>query len=207
MLAKFPDETHILDVDTPNARPNPVSLRNDDNFRYDCARYCENIELGRHDEEWLRQAWEAHEKHKRGDFDAFLRGQFEEDWDTELPEESNAEKVELAGSKQSLPESVDSSGLETQETPASRQTSGRSFHSPRPAAPGDSFQDLQRSEEDREEDRNLGDSQPDPTCIVMGSSGAQAPPSISRPTTSRADPPEASQTREESASTIAIRSE
>ncbi|KAK4127674.1 hypothetical protein N657DRAFT_536414, partial [Parathielavia appendiculata] len=87
VLAKFPDETHILDAGTANARPDTVSLRNDDNFRHDCARYCENIELGRHDEEWLRQAWTAHEKQKRGGFDEFLREQFEEEWEVELPRE------------------------------------------------------------------------------------------------------------------------
>ncbi|KAK4105061.1 hypothetical protein N658DRAFT_395837, partial [Parathielavia hyrcaniae] len=87
VLAKFPDGSHVLDAGTADARPNTVSLRNDDNFRHDCARYCENIELGRHDEEWLRQAWTAHEKQKSGGFDAFLREQFEEEWEVELPRE------------------------------------------------------------------------------------------------------------------------
>jgi hypothetical protein len=87
VLSKFPDKTQILNAGTPDARPNTVSLRNDDNFRYDCARYRENLELGRHDEEWLAQAWTAHEKHKRGDYDEFLRKQFEEDWGIELPKD------------------------------------------------------------------------------------------------------------------------
>ncbi|KAK3378148.1 Asx homology domain-containing protein [Podospora didyma] len=87
ILAKFPDDTHILDPGTEHARPNLESLRNDDNFRNDCARYCENLEKGRHDEEWLHQAWVAHEKHKRGDFDDYLRQKFEEDWNMELPED------------------------------------------------------------------------------------------------------------------------
>jgi hypothetical protein len=91
VLAKFPDETHLLDAGTQDARPNPASLRNDDNFRYDCARYCENIELGRHDEEWLSQAWVAHEKHKRGDYDEFLRERFEAEWETKLPTENKTE--------------------------------------------------------------------------------------------------------------------
>jgi len=89
VLAKFPDETRILNAGSETARPDLASLANDDNFRYDCARYCENIELGRHDEEWLTQAWVAHEKHKRGDYDEFLREQFEEDWGTEMPVESS----------------------------------------------------------------------------------------------------------------------
>ncbi|KAL2260891.1 hypothetical protein VTK26DRAFT_4999 [Humicola hyalothermophila] len=88
VLAKFPDETRILNAGTSDARPNTVSLRNDNNFRHDCVRYCENLKAGRHDEEWLSQAWIAHEKHKRGDFDAFLREQFEEDWGIKLPDDS-----------------------------------------------------------------------------------------------------------------------
>jgi hypothetical protein len=87
VLAKFPDDTHILDPGTSNARPNLQSLRNDDDFRHDCARYCENIEQGRHDDEWLNQAWVAHEMHRAGEFDGYLREKFEEDWDVKLPEE------------------------------------------------------------------------------------------------------------------------
>ncbi|KXX78433.1 hypothetical protein MMYC01_201438 [Madurella mycetomatis] len=95
VLAKFPDETHILDAGTENARPNLQSMRNDDNFRHDCARYCENIELGRHDGEWLSQAWTAHEKHRRGGFDAFLRSQFEEEWGFELPDNDHPASPKL----------------------------------------------------------------------------------------------------------------
>jgi len=87
VLAKFPDEGHILSPGTDNARPDIQSLRNNDNFRHDCARYSENISEGRHDEEWLQQAWVAHEKHRRGDFDDYLEQKFVEDWSTEIPEE------------------------------------------------------------------------------------------------------------------------
>ncbi|KAK3373995.1 Asx homology domain-containing protein [Lasiosphaeria ovina] len=87
VLAKFPDKMHILDSGTEAARPNPESLRNDDNFRHDCTRYCENLELGRYDDDWLYQAWTAHEKHKRGDFDRHLQRRFEEDWRMKLPED------------------------------------------------------------------------------------------------------------------------
>jgi hypothetical protein len=118
VLAKFPDETHISDAGTPNARPNLMSLRNDDNFRHDCARYCENIELGRHDEEWLSQAWVAHEKHKRGDFDRFLRDQFQEEWDTELPKERKVQSPEPAGLKESTPRPAESPHRGARETPA-----------------------------------------------------------------------------------------
>jgi hypothetical protein len=126
VLAKFPDETHISDAGTPNARPNLMSLRNDDNFRHDCARYCENIELGRHDEEWLSQAWVAHEKHKRGGFDGFLRDQFQEEWDTELPDERKVEDSKPIGSKEGAPEPAESSHPGAQETPAPKHDPARS---------------------------------------------------------------------------------
>ena len=77
-------------------------LSNDDDFRHDCARYTENIELGRHDEDWLYQAWTAHEKHKRGDFDGFVRKQVEEEWDVKIP------KGEKEGSSSGEGESDDS---------------------------------------------------------------------------------------------------
>ena len=60
---------------------------NDDNFRYDCARFSENIALGRHDPEWLGSAWAAHERRKAGDFDDFLVKRFEEEWQTTIPED------------------------------------------------------------------------------------------------------------------------
>ena len=87
ILAFFPDNTHILDAGTDKARPDANSLRNDNNFRHDCARYSENIELGKHDPDWLRDAWAAHIKRNRGDYDEHLVRQFEKDWGVQLPEE------------------------------------------------------------------------------------------------------------------------
>ncbi|KAK3327565.1 Asx homology domain-containing protein [Cercophora scortea] len=87
ILSKFPDDRHILNAGTPESCPNRESLRNDDNFRHDCARYCENIAQGRHDEEWLEQAWVAHQRHVRGDFDEHLQKRFEEDWGVKPPSE------------------------------------------------------------------------------------------------------------------------
>ena len=87
ILAFFPDNTHILDAGTEKARPDANSLRNDNNFRHDCARYSENIELGKHDPDWLRDAWAAHIKRNRGDYDEHLVRQFEKDWGVQLPEE------------------------------------------------------------------------------------------------------------------------
>lgn len=82
----FPAE-HIIAAGTPSTRPNFAALSNDDNFRYDCARYAENLQEGRHDREWLRDAWAAHERHVAGDFDAYLVGKFEHDWEEKLPDE------------------------------------------------------------------------------------------------------------------------
>ncbi|KAL2119185.1 hypothetical protein VTJ04DRAFT_6145 [Mycothermus thermophilus] len=95
VLAKFPAGTPILAAGTPDACPDTVALRNDDNFRHDCARYCEGIRLGQHDEEWLAQAWTAHEKHKRGHYDGYLRDRFEEDWEIPFPDPV-AKKVDPA---------------------------------------------------------------------------------------------------------------
>ncbi|KAK0635289.1 Asx homology domain-containing protein [Bombardia bombarda] len=92
ILARFPDDTHILDAGTTNARPNVLSLRNDDSFRNDCSRYCENIGHGRHDDAWLQEAWVAHEKHRRGDFNDYLDQKFEDDWNVDLPEEHRAQR-------------------------------------------------------------------------------------------------------------------
>ncbi|EGX89569.1 hypothetical protein CCM_07821 [Cordyceps militaris CM01] len=90
ILALFPDPRHILaaseDGDTPR-RPDMASLRNDDSFRYDCAAYTESLAQGRHDPDWLAQAWAAHERRRAGDFDDFLRAKFESDWDVTLPPE------------------------------------------------------------------------------------------------------------------------
>jgi hypothetical protein len=66
-------------------RPNLDYLRSDDSFRFDCARYTENIEAGCHDEAWLVEAWTAHERRKRGDFKQYLARKLERDWDVVLP--------------------------------------------------------------------------------------------------------------------------
>jgi len=86
ILALFPDSRHILNQGTPDAIPDIISLMSDDNFRHDCARYSENIAQGRHDEEWLAQAWAAHERRAAGDFDDFLARKFADDWGVEVPD-------------------------------------------------------------------------------------------------------------------------
>ncbi|KAH6955221.1 hypothetical protein HG530_009106 [Fusarium avenaceum] len=87
ILALFPDSQHILSAGTEDARPDFASLMNDDTFRYDCAAYTENIVQGRHDPEWLEQAWAAHERRKMGDFDEYLDDKFKDEWEVELPPE------------------------------------------------------------------------------------------------------------------------
>ncbi|KAG5961478.1 hypothetical protein E4U57_007663 [Claviceps arundinis] len=80
ILSLFPDPALILDADTDAARPDLESLINDDAFRADCAAYVEDLAHGRHDPQWLSDAWRAHERRKRGEFEEFLRRKFEEDW-------------------------------------------------------------------------------------------------------------------------------
>ncbi|KAJ3499722.1 hypothetical protein NLG97_g92 [Lecanicillium saksenae] len=107
IVALFPDQRHIITDADGTSRPNMESLMNDDSFRYDCAAYTENLLQGRHDPEWLAQAWAAHERRKAGDFKEFLRAKFERDWEVKLPDKSNvaseqqknAERMEIdAGS-------------------------------------------------------------------------------------------------------------
>lgn len=67
-------------------RPDLDYLRSDDSFRFDCARYSENVGDGRHDEGWLAESWVAHERRKRGDFREYLAAKLERDWDVKLPQ-------------------------------------------------------------------------------------------------------------------------
>ncbi|KAH0445022.1 proline-rich early nodulin [Colletotrichum camelliae] len=85
IIALFPAGTRILDEGTENARPDLDALRNDNNFRHDCATYTDNIAQGKHDPEWLEQAWAARERRRMGDFDDYLVQKFEDEWSCELP--------------------------------------------------------------------------------------------------------------------------
>lgn len=62
----------------------------DDSVRKDCTAYTENMAEGRHDEEWLVDAWTAHEERKAGDFDGFLNAKFEQDWGVERRAEASS---------------------------------------------------------------------------------------------------------------------
>lgn len=101
ILALFPDNQHVLGAGSEEARPDFVSLMNDDSFRYDCAAYTENIAQGRHDQEWLATAWAAHERRKAGDFDEYLDNKFKNDWDVELPPELETRRSTATGDSDS----------------------------------------------------------------------------------------------------------
>lgn len=74
------------------SRPNLDYLRSDDSFRFDCARYTENIEQGCHDPGWLAESWTAHERRKRGDFREYLAQKLVRDWDVEVPAKEESEE-------------------------------------------------------------------------------------------------------------------
>ncbi|RYP12653.1 hypothetical protein DL767_011188 [Monosporascus sp. MG133] len=85
VLAKFPDQQEILDAGTEEARPDVASLRNNNNFRHDAARYQDNLRKGKHDPEWIRQAQAAHSKREMGGYDEYLATRFEEEWGMKMP--------------------------------------------------------------------------------------------------------------------------
>ena len=93
ILALFPNREHVIETESDGLRPDFQALLNDDSFRHDCATYTENVAEGRHDPEWLAQAWSAHERRKAGEFDDYLVKKFEEDWGVELPEELKPRRV------------------------------------------------------------------------------------------------------------------
>lgn len=93
ILSFFPADVHILDPNTPNARPNVTSLSSNDTFRHDAEEYVSNISKGMHDPEWLRQAWIAHQRRATGEFDEFYIRKVEVDWDTNIPYEHRPEHL------------------------------------------------------------------------------------------------------------------
>lgn len=104
ILSFFPANVHILDPNTPNARPNVTSLSSNDTFRHDAEEYVSNISKGMHDPEWLRQAWVAHQRRATGEFDEFYIRKVEVDWNTDIPYEHRPEH--LRGTKKSGTSSV-----------------------------------------------------------------------------------------------------
>lgn len=67
-----------------------AALASDDNFRHDCAVYAENLSEGKHDSQWLEEAWAAHCMRKAGEFDGYLKQKFEMEWGEAIPDEIKA---------------------------------------------------------------------------------------------------------------------
>lgn len=89
----MPADKHILDANTPNARPNIGALVNNDTFRHDAEEYVSNISRGMHDPHWLKDAWAAHQRRTVGDFDEFYIRKIEVDWSADIPDEHRPEHL------------------------------------------------------------------------------------------------------------------
>lgn len=118
----------MLGLEKPETgKPDLSYLRSDDSFRSDCERYKEGIENEQFHEGWLRDAWTAHERRRRGDFKEFLAGKLERDWGASVPEvghgkspEGDSTSAAQAGSKE------DSSPMGPPKGPAKRAASQES---------------------------------------------------------------------------------
>lgn len=138
----------------------------------------------------MSQAWTAHEKHKRGDYDEFLREQFEEDWETKLPREDKDEDAksdrssatEAVESKQGSPASAG----RAQEAPVAKRTSRPSSRPPQSAGEGGSPKNL----------HGEGAKQKAHNAAPTGNSEARQP--ISPASVGPVSPPTASQQQDES---------
>ncbi|OAA68746.1 proline-rich early nodulin-like protein [Niveomyces insectorum RCEF 264] len=86
VLRLFPPGHNIVGAGTDEARPDIASLKNDDNFRHDCARYQSDLQAGFHDKAWLAEAFEAHAMRRRGLFDEYVIAEFESSWGVRLPD-------------------------------------------------------------------------------------------------------------------------
>lgn len=118
VLGLLPGHTHVLAPGTEQPRPDVNSLRNSDTFRFDSARYCENIEAGKHDPDWLQSAWVAHEKRNRGDFDEYQVKQFEKTWAVKISPEHHPKALRNEG--QTAPQGIPSDSVD----PATPEESG-----------------------------------------------------------------------------------
>jgi hypothetical protein len=107
-------------------RPDLSYLLNRDEFRTDCRRYQEAIEAEQFDEGWLKEAWIAHERRRRGDFKAFLDGKLERDWGVKVPEQEEeqwkGEEEESPNSMQSVEMKIPSNEERRRETSGSHST-------------------------------------------------------------------------------------
>ncbi|TPX10885.1 uncharacterized protein E0L32_008091 [Thyridium curvatum] len=170
ILALFPDQQHVLDAGTAQARPNIESLRNDNNFRHDCARFAQDLKDGTHDRDWLTEAWEAHERRKMGFFDEFEAGQFQEEWKVELPDEYKPAamvkvkvKEESQGSGQGVTSvSVSENSTKLSQDKSPQQSEGKSPQRSEEMSPQTSEEkNNQEGEEKSPEEESEGASQGD----------------------------------------------
>ncbi|CAK7270848.1 hypothetical protein SEPCBS57363_004312 [Sporothrix epigloea] len=129
VLALFPPDTKVLDAGTADARPDVASLKNDNNFRHDCARYRSGLQDGFFNKSWLEEAFEAHAMRQEGMFDDYVLEAFESSWGVKMPDEKGEatvkgqqgreEKLSTISRKRSWdlsvkadPEALDSTGSE-----------------------------------------------------------------------------------------------
>ncbi|CAK7241450.1 MAG: hypothetical protein STHCBS139747_002912 [Sporothrix thermara] len=82
----------VLDAGTDRARPDVASLKNDNNFRHDCARYRSDLQAGFFNIDWLEEAFEAHAMRQEGVFDAYVLEAFESNWGVKVPKQEKAEE-------------------------------------------------------------------------------------------------------------------
>ena len=86
IIALLPDDTHPFTVappDDPNEKIPPLPeefLRYSNNWRDGIRQFQLDLQNGRYDPDWLRQAEEARRQRANGEFDAFKELEFEEFW-------------------------------------------------------------------------------------------------------------------------------
>ncbi|ORY71166.1 Asx homology domain-containing protein [Pseudomassariella vexata] len=80
LLDLMPDDKEIKNKDTDECELDIEKLRNNDDFRFDIARYQENLREGKHDPFWISQAVGAHEKRCQGEYTQFEAEKFARDW-------------------------------------------------------------------------------------------------------------------------------
>lgn len=81
----MPPSAPMINADSDDMRPNIILLACDDNFRADCATYADQLRLGQHDPDWIREAFTAHEERLKGTFDGYVKTKFAEEWGEEWP--------------------------------------------------------------------------------------------------------------------------
>lgn len=86
ILSLLPDNVHPNpepDPEDPNAKIPPIPqefLRYSNTWREGVRQFQVDLEAGRYDPEWLRQAANAMEERAKGEFDDFKEQEFEEFW-------------------------------------------------------------------------------------------------------------------------------